>query len=63
MQLLSLKNFDVSISGHFLFHIDQLHIESGDRIGLIGANASGKTTFLETILYPEECTQWSLVIF
>lgn len=54
MQLLSLKNFDVSISGHFLFHIDQLHIESGDRIGLIGANASGKTTFLETILYPEE---------
>lgn len=54
MQLLSLKNFDVSVSGHFLFHIDQLNIESGDKIGLIGANASGKSTFLKTILRYDE---------
>ncbi|HZK22816.1 MAG TPA: ATP-binding cassette domain-containing protein [Atopostipes sp.] len=50
MQLLSLKNFSVSVKGHFLFYIDQLNIESGDKIGLIGANASGKSTFLNTIL-------------
>ena len=53
MQLLSLKNFDVSVSGHFLFHIHQLNIDSGEKIGLIGANASGKSTFLKTILSSE----------
>lgn len=53
MQLLSLKNFDVSVNGHFLIHIDQLNIESSEKIGLIGANASGKSTFLKTILSSE----------
>lgn len=50
MHLLSLKHFSVSVHGHFLFHIDQLNIESGDKIGLIGANASGKSTFLNALL-------------
>ena len=40
----------MAIEGHFLFHIDNLSIESGEKIALVGANGSGKSTFLKSIL-------------
>lgn len=49
MQLLSIKDFSVSVNDRLLFDIDQIKIQTGDRIGLIGANASGKSTFLNMI--------------
>lgn len=43
----------MAIEGHLLFHIDNLSIESGEKIALVGANGSGKSTFLKSILVAE----------
>ncbi|MCC2685360.1 MAG: transporter related, partial [Paenibacillaceae bacterium] len=37
-----------------LFHQVNLHIETGDRLGLIGVNGSGKTTLLQVLAGAEQ---------
>ena len=47
MQLyLAIENVTVSFGERQLFHIDDLHIYAGERIGLVGMNGAGKTTLL-----------------
>lgn len=55
--LVCAKNVTVSFGARTLFHIENLEIREGDRIGLVGMNGSGKTTLLELLsgaLIPDE---------
>ncbi|MDO5718668.1 MAG: ATP-binding cassette domain-containing protein [Tissierellia bacterium] len=49
IKLISLRNIDIKAGEKFLFNIESLDINTGDRIGLIGANGSGKSTFIKNI--------------
>ncbi len=50
MQLLELRDISMGFSDRHLFTIEKLDIYSGERIGLIGANGSGKSTFLRLLM-------------
>ncbi|MDO5755728.1 MAG: ABC-F family ATP-binding cassette domain-containing protein [Tissierellia bacterium] len=49
MQLLEMSDISVVFGGRELFAFDRFELWTGDKIGLIGANGSGKTTFLRLI--------------
>ncbi len=49
MHLLSLENIGKSYGERVLFQNVTFGIDEGDKIGLIGVNGSGKSTFLKTI--------------
>lgn len=56
-KLVVLQGIVMSIGGRYLYEIDDLAIESGDKVGIIGDNGSGKTTLLRLItgeLKPEK---------
>ena len=48
--MLDVENLSLGFTGDFLFENVNLKINKGDRIGLVGANGAGKTTFLKLIL-------------
>lgn len=48
--VLDIENLDFSIEGRKLLTDITLRLGPGDRIGLLGANGAGKTTFLKLIL-------------
>ncbi|PPA70698.1 Vga family ABC-F type ribosomal protection protein [Jeotgalibacillus proteolyticus] len=49
MVLLEANNLKKTVRDRLLFDIEQLRIQPGDRIGLVGSNGSGKTTLLEIL--------------
>ncbi|MFD2132500.1 Vga family ABC-F type ribosomal protection protein [Pseudogracilibacillus auburnensis] len=49
MILLEANDVQMMIKNRTLFEIEQLTIQSNDRIGLIGRNGTGKTTLLEVL--------------
>lgn len=49
MTVLLVKNLQFELGGKVLFKSDQLTIEEGDRIGLIGRNGAGKTCLLKIL--------------
>lgn len=49
MVLIHLQNIHYDVKERKLFHIEELRIHKGDRIGLVGRNGSGKTTLLQLI--------------
>ena len=51
-----------SFSGRQIFKPFSLSMKQGDRIGIIGANGSGKTTFLKIILGQEHATSGSITL-
>ncbi|MBF0715008.1 ABC-F family ATP-binding cassette domain-containing protein [Gemella palaticanis] len=49
MIILRIKNSNVECNGKMLFEINNIYINDGDLIGIIGKNGSGKTTLLSEI--------------
>lgn len=49
MKFISLNDIDIKAGDNFLFNIEKLSINTGDKIGIIGANGSGKTSFISFI--------------
>jgi len=48
--IISATNLSVSLGSRLLFECDELAIEQGAFVGLLGGNGVGKTTFLRTLL-------------
>ena len=48
-KILKLKNVSFEIGARKLFHIDELEVMTGEKIGLLGKNGSGKSTLLKII--------------
>ncbi|SHN30858.1 pleuromutilin/lincosamide/streptogramin A transport system ATP-binding/permease protein [Gracilibacillus kekensis] len=61
--LLEISNAHLAVAARTLIEIDHLEIHKGDRIGLIGKNGSGKTTFLQAILNNEMFEKGEVNIF
>ncbi len=49
MALLSIQNVSLAFGGPTLFEDISLHVERGDRVGLLGRNGCGKSTLLRLI--------------
>lgn len=49
MQALQLSTIEKEVNGEVLFAIDQLNVNQGDRIGIVGENGAGKSTLLSLI--------------
>ncbi len=47
--MITLHNFDFGFGGRYLFHEASWQINPGEKIGLIGANGTGKSTLLRII--------------
>lgn len=63
MNLVTLENISKQFSERVLLDGVSLQINSGERIGLIGANGSGKTTFLRMIAGLESVDAGSLTVW
>lgn len=63
MNLVTLENISKQFSERVLLDGVSLQINSGERIGLIGANGSGKTTFLRMIAGLESVDTGSLTVW
>ena len=56
MLLLSIENLAHSYGERTLFKNVNFNIETGDKIGLIGINGTGKSTLLRhNSVFPQEC--------
>ncbi|NLL81306.1 MAG: ABC-F type ribosomal protection protein [Tissierellia bacterium] len=49
MQIINIKDLKKYYGSRLILDIDELKINSGDRIGVVGVNGVGKTTFLEIL--------------
>ncbi len=49
MSLVTISNLSFVITGRELFHLVNIQVEPGDRIGLVGPNGAGKTTLLRLL--------------
>jgi pleuromutilin/lincosamide/streptogramin A transport system ATP-binding/permease protein len=49
MKLLEANQLKIFIKDRLIIDVEQLQVQSKDRIGIVGKNGSGKTTLLETI--------------
>jgi len=48
--MIDLSNISLQFNGKYLFKDINYKINSGDRISLVGANGTGKSSFLKIIL-------------
>src|SRR5579862_7818201 len=50
MPLLLADNLSLQYGGRIIFDDDSIAIESGDRLGIIGANGTGKSTLMKILV-------------
>jgi ATP-binding cassette subfamily F protein 3 len=62
MALVSVQNLEMSFSDRLIFTASNIDISDGDRIGFIGENGSGKTTFLRLLCGEIESTSGLIAI-
>ena len=48
--MLNIHNLSISFQGEFLFKDISFRLGKGDRVGLIGKNGAGKSTFIKALL-------------
>lgn len=56
MSILSCNNVNIDVSGETILHNISCRIESGQKVGLIGANGAGKTTLLRAVVKEISCS-------
>ncbi|PFG12234.1 ribosomal protection-like ABC-F family protein [Bacillus sp. es.036] len=61
-RVLEAKGIKKKFGDRLLFDKSHFYIKHGDRIGLIGSNGAGKTTFIKLLLEQEKLTKGSLWI-
>ncbi|WP_273834035.1 ribosomal protection-like ABC-F family protein [Guptibacillus sedimenti] len=59
-RILEAKGIKKQFGDRLLFDKSHFYIKHGDRIGLIGSNGTGKTTFIKILLEQEKLTKGSL---
>jgi len=47
--MLNVHNLSVSFGGEYLFEEISFRLNGGNRVGLVGKNGAGKSTFIEII--------------
>ncbi|SER35593.1 macrolide transport system ATP-binding/permease protein [Gracilibacillus ureilyticus] len=61
--LLQVKQLVISVPSRTLVEVDSLEVHEGDRIGLVGKNGTGKTTFLHVIAGQMEPEQGDIISY
>ena len=61
MNLLTIENMTKSYTERKLFDSVSLGINEGDKIGVIGINGTGKSTFLKILAGLEECDEGTVI--
>lgn len=60
--IVSIKNLQKSYGSHLIFDHVNLDIHENDRIGIVGENGIGKTTFLNVVTKKDFCDQGEIVL-
>ncbi|KAF2955858.1 ABC transporter ATP-binding protein [Marinitoga sp. 38H-ov] len=62
MKIIEIKNLNFSYGNNFKLYIDELYVEKGEFVSIIGPNGSGKTTVLKLLTLIEKKDNGEIII-
>lgn len=62
MKMIEIKNLKFSYNEYFKLYIDELYVEKGEFVSIIGPNGSGKTTVLKLLTLIEKKESGEIII-